>query len=341
MNNILVSGGAGFIGSNFIEFYLENNKQDKIINLDLLNYAGSLENTASFSDNENYTFIKGDICDEVLVKQILKDYNINIIVNFAAQSHVDNSIKNPYVFVQTNINGTFNLLHNAYSFWFESPFKIKKDYKKHLFYHISTDEVFGTLGESGYFSENSPYAPNSPYSASKASSDMLVRAYHHTYGLKAVISNCSNNYGEKQHDEKLIPTIIRKALKGENIPIYGDGKNVRDWLYVKDHCKAIFEILKYGLSENFGFDTFNIGTNEEYKNIDLALKICEILDDIKAKEKSYKEQITFVQDRFGHDKRYAIDASKIKRILNFKPSKSFDENLLHTVKYYIQRCEAV
>ncbi|HFP7488392.1 dTDP-glucose 4,6-dehydratase [Campylobacter jejuni] len=341
MNNILVTGGAGFIASNFIEYYLQEHKNDKIINLDLLTYAGNLENLKNVSENKNYVFYQGDICDNALVENIIKKHNINIIIHFAAESHVDNSILNPDVFIKTNINGTFNLLHNAYKAWFDEPFQHKVADKKTLFYHISTDEVFGSLGESGYFSESTPYAPNSPYSASKASSDMLVRSFHHTYGLNAVISNCSNNYGPKQHDEKLIPTIIRKALNNEIIPIYGDGKNIRDWLYVKDHCMAIDRILNFALSgEKSFFDTFNIGGNEEHQNIDIATTICEILDKKLPKDKSYKEQIRFVKDRAGHDRRYAIDSTKLKNTLNFMPLENFRSGLLKTIEWYLDKYKA-
>lgn len=338
MNNILITGGAGFIGSNFIEFYLQRHPNDKIINLDLLTYAGNLENLKEVSYNKNYIFYQGDICDTKLVEKIINTHKINIIIHFAAESHVDNSIANPDVFIKTNVNGTFNLLNIAYKAWFDEPFKVKKGFEKALFYHISTDEVFGSLGESGYFSESTPYAPNSPYSASKASSDMLVRSFHHTFGLNVVISNCSNNYGAKQHDEKLIPTIIRKALNGENIPIYGDGKNIRDWLYVKDHCEAINKILESALqSEKSFFDTFNIGGNEEWKNIDIATLICEILDEKFPKEKSFKEQITFVKDRAGHDKRYAIDSLKLQKKLGWKPKESFKSGILKTIEWYVEK----
>ncbi|CAM2826475.1 dTDP-glucose 4,6-dehydratase [Helicobacter burdigaliensis] len=338
MNNILITGGAGFIGSNFIEFYLQKHPNDKIVNLDLLTYAGNLGNLKDASSNKNYTFYQGDICDAKLVEKIINTHKINIIIHFAAESHVDNSIANPDVFIKTNVNGTFNLLHNAYKAWFDEPFKAKAGFKNTLFYHISTDEVFGSLGISGYFSESTPYAPNSPYSASKASSDMLVRSFHHTYGLNAVISNCSNNYGAKQHDEKLIPTIIRKALNGENIPIYGDGKNIRDWLYVRDHCEAINKILEFALQskENF-FDSFNIGGNEEWQNIDIANLICEILDEKFPKEKPFKEQIAFVKDRAGHDRRYAIDSSKLQKKLSWKPKESFKSGILKTIEWYVEK----
>ncbi|ECK1948486.1 dTDP-glucose 4,6-dehydratase [Campylobacter lari] len=339
MNNILITGGAGFIGSNFINHYLQHHPKDKIINLDLLTYAANLQNLQISSNHPNYTFYKGDICDQQLVRDIFQKHSINIVIHFAAESHVDNSIQNPDIFIKTNINGTFNLLHNAYKHWFLGPFMKNPKFKKTLFYHISTDEVFGSLGEDGYFTEKTSYAPNSPYSASKASSDMLVRSYHHTYGLNTIISNCSNNYGPNQHDEKLIPTIIRNALNDNSIPIYGDGKNIRDWLFVQDHCEAIEQILHYALknSENTFFDTFNIGGNEEWQNIDIAYKICSFLDTILPKQHSYKEQISFVKDRAGHDRRYAIDSSKLKNTLQWKPKESFESGLKKTIKWYIEK----
>lgn len=345
MKNILITGGAGFIGSNFIPIYLENNPNDKIINLDLLTYAGNLDNLDSVSNHPNYTFVQGDICDEKLVESIFDKHKINAVIHFAAESHVDNSIASPDIFIKTNINGTFTLLHTAYRFWYSAPFKRKYGFEDTLFHHISTDEVFGSLGESGYFSEVSPYAPNSPYSASKASSDMLVRSYTHTYGLNCVITNCSNNYGPNQHDEKLIPTIIRNALQGREIPIYGDGKNVRDWLFVKDHCEAIQAVFKYALCEiqhrdntiSGFFDTFCIGANEERENMEIALKICEILDSKIPQSRPYKEQINFVCDRAGHDKRYAIDASKIKEKLHFNIVSNFSANLSTTIDYFVAR----
>lgn len=354
MRNILITGGAGFIGSNFIRYLLKTNEYF-IVNLDLLTYAGSLDNLADLDSNykftkdslmlktpkiKNYHFFQGDINDRNLLNNIFHKYKIDSIIHFAAESHVDNSINEPNVFIKTNINGTFTLLDSAFRFWFNEPFSPKADYKKAIFHHISTDEVYGSLGKSGYFSESTPYAPNSPYSASKASSDMLVRSYAHTYGLNAVITNCSNNYGEYQHDEKLIPTIIRNALRGDKIPIYGDGKNVRDWLYVQDHCDAILNVFNYALknldSKNF-FDTFNIGGNEEHENLEIAHIICNILDKKLPKDKSYKEQITFVKDRFGHDRRYAIDSSKIKKILNWTPKHTFESGIEKTIDFYIKK----
>ena len=234
--NILVTGCAGFIGSNFVPYFIDKYEEYNIVNLDLLTYAGNLENLTEVENHPRYKFIKGDICNRELVEFIFNEYDIQGVIHFAAESHVDNSIKNPGVFIETNVNGTFTLLDVAYNYWMEKPFTYKEDYNGCRFHHISTDEVYGTLNETDLFTEETPYAPNSPYSASKASSDMIVRSYQETYGLNTVITNCSNNYGPKQHDEKLIPTIIRNALKGNPIPIYGDGKNLRDWLYVLDHC---------------------------------------------------------------------------------------------------------
>lgn len=310
-----------------------------IVNLDMLTYAGSLENLKGVESFSNYTFIQGDICDEGLVDEIFTKYEIESVIHFAAESHVDNSIANPNAFIKTNVNGTFNLLHTAYLHWFEAPHIAKRGKENCVFHHISTDEVFGSLGESGYFTESTPYAPNSPYSASKASSDMLVRSYIHTYGLKAFITNCSNNYGHKQHDEKLIPTIIRNALQGETIPIYGDGKNVRDWLYVDDHCRAIDVVFH---SQCYG-ETFNVGGNCECVNIEIAKHICALLDEIapRADKKSYQSQIAFVQDRAGHDRRYAIDSSKIAKILDWKPQESFASGLEKTLRYYVRKYRSV
>lgn len=339
MKSILITGGAGFIGSNFVLYFLKKYPNYHIVNLDLLTYAGSLESLKGVESFSNYTFIQGDICDEGLVNEIFTKYEIESVIHFAAESHVDNSIANPNAFIKTNVNGTFNLLHTAYLHWFEAPHIAKRGKENCVFHHISTDEVFGSLGESGYFTESTPYAPNSPYSASKASSDMLVRSYIHTYGLKAFITNCSNNYGPKQHDEKLIPTIIRNALQGETIPIYGDGKNVRDWLYVEDHCRAIDVVFH---SQCYG-ETFNVGGNCERVNIEIAKHICALLDEIapRADKKSYQSQIAFVQDRVGHDRRYAIDSSKIAKILDWKPQESFASGLEKTLRYYVRKYRSV
>jgi len=330
---ILITGGAGFIGSNFIQYILEKHSQYKIINLDVLTYAGDLSNLKGVSENKNYTFVKGDICDYQLVKKLFEKYDFTDVIHFAAESHVDNSIKSPDTFIKTNINGTFNLIDCAKNHWIDAPFSYKKDYENNRFHHISTDEVYGTLGEEGLFEETTSYAPNSPYSASKASSDFIVRSYYHTYGLNVVTTNCSNNYGPYQHDEKLIPTIIRKAISGEAIPIYGDGKNIRDWLYVKDHCSGIDLVFSKGKSG----ETYNIGGKNERDNLYIANKICAILDEIQPKETSYSEQISFVKDRPGHDFRYAIDASKIENELQWKAKENFETGIVKTIKWYLEK----
>jgi dTDP-glucose 4,6-dehydratase len=333
MQTVLITGGAGFIGSNFIPYFLEKNQELNIVNLDLLTYAGDLSNLKELQNSDRYTFVKGDICDRVLVEQLFIKYNFTGVIHLAAESHVDNSIKNPDAFVRTNVFGTFNLIDIAKNYWMEAPFKFKKGFENSRFHHISTDEVYGSLRETGLFTEQTPYAPNSPYSASKASSDFLVRSYFHTYGLNVVTTNCSNNYGPKQHDEKLIPTIIRKAVKGENIPIYGDGKNIRDWLFVLDHCKGIELVFKNG---KIG-DTYNIGGENERTNLYIVNIICEILDEVKPKEKSYKEQISFVKDRPGHDFRYAIDASKIEEELSWKAQENFESGIRKTILWYLEK----
>ena len=333
MKTILITGGAGFIGSNFIPYFLKAHKDYRVVNLDLLTYAGNLDNLKEVEGNDRYEFIKGNICNRELVEYIFDKFDIRGVIHFAAESHVDNSIEDPEIFVKTNVNGTFTLLDTAYKKWMKEPFVYKKEYENCRFHHISTDEVYGTLGESGFFTEETPYAPNSPYSASKASSDMMVRSYHHTYGMNTVITNCSNNYGPKQHDEKLIPTIIRNALKGNDIPIYGDGKNIRDWLYVLDHCMGIDLVYHKGRSG----ETYNIGGKNERENIYIANKICEILDELVSKEKSYKEQIKFVKDRPGHDRRYAIDATKIENELGWRAEENFESGIVKTVKWYIKK----
>lgn len=333
MQTILITGGAGFIGSNFIPYFLNEHKNYKVVNLDLLTYAGDLSNLSEIEDNERYTFVKGDICDRDLVENLFNQYKFTGVIHFAAESHVDNSIKNPDAFVRTNVFGTFNLLDVAKKYWMESPNVFIEGFENSRFLHVSTDEVYGTLGETGLFTEETPYAPNSPYSASKASSDFMVRSYFHTFGMNVVTTNCSNNYGPKQHDEKLIPTIIRKAISGENIPIYGDGKNIRDWLYVLDHCTGIALAFKEG---KLG-ETYNIGGKNERNNLYIANAICEILDEEKPKEKSYKEQISFVEDRAGHDFRYAIDASKIENKLNWKAQENFETGIRKTIKWYLEK----
>ncbi|MDO6738437.1 dTDP-glucose 4,6-dehydratase [Wenyingzhuangia sp. 2_MG-2023] len=334
MKTILVTGTAGFIGSNFIYHFIESYPDYKLISLDKLTYAGSLENLAEVDTHPRHTFIKGDICDRSLIERIFSENKIQGVIHFAAESHVDNSINNPGVFIETNVNGTFTLLDVAYKHWMLQPFCYKKEHLNSRFLHISTDEVYGTLEETGLFTEQTPYAPNSPYSASKASSDMLVRSYHHTYGMNTIITNCSNNYGPQQHDEKLIPTVIRKAINGENIPIYGDGKNIRDWLYVTDHCKGIDLAYHQGISG----EVYNIGGRNERNNNYIATNICEILDQILPKETgSYKEQISYVQDRAGHDRRYAIDATKIETNLSWKADENFESGIVKTIEWYINK----
>lgn len=333
--SILVTGGAGFIGSNFIPYFIEKHSDYHIINLDKLTYAGNLANLSEVEDSDQYTFVQGDICNRELVEYLFRQYDIRGVIHFAAESHVDNSINGPEIFIKTNINGTFTLLDVARKYWMDAPFKYKKDYEGCRFHHISTDEVYGTLGETGFFTETTPYAPNSPYSAAKASSDLIVRAYHHTYGMNVTTSNCSNNYGPKQHNEKLIPTIIRKALAGENIPIYGDGKNIRDWLYVIDHCAGIDLIYHRGKAG----ETYNIGGRNERTNLQIVDTICTILDDQRPRTdgKSYKELITFVKDRAGHDRRYAIDATKIEHELGWRADENFESGILKTVEWYLNR----
>lgn len=328
-NKVLITGGAGFIGSNYVEYVLENS-EDEIIVLDKLTYAGNLKNLEAVS--HKITFIKGDICDASFIDELFQKYRFQKVVHFAAESHVDNSISGPAEFIQTNIVGTFNLLQSAYKLWMNGPNDLKVEYKNARFLHISTDEVYGTLGETGLFTEETSYAPNSPYSASKASSDFIVRSYFHTYGLPVVTTNCSNNYGPNQHKEKLIPTIIRKAISGENIPIYGDGKNVRDWLYVMDHCSGISLALENG---KLG-ETYNIGGRNERENLYIANVICELLDEMLPKKTSYKEQITFVKDRPGHDFRYAIDASKIESELGWKAKENFETGIKKTISWYLE-----
>ena len=332
--SIIVTGGAGFIGSNFIPYIIESNPDYHIINIDSLTYAGNLDNLSEVSNHPRYTFIQGDICDSDLIKKVFSDYEIQGVYHFAAESHVDNSITNPGAFIKTNIEGTFNLIHQAYKVWMKEPFVKNEKYMNARFLHVSTDEVYGTLGENGLFTEETPYAPNSPYSASKASSDLIIRSYFHTYGMDVVTTNCSNNYGPKQHNEKLIPTIIRKALSGQEIPIYGNGKNIRDWLYVLDHCKGIELTFKKGQSG----ETYNIGGRNERMNTEICDRICTILDEMRPKESgSYKDQITFVKDRPGHDMRYAIDASKIENDLGWKANENFNTGIVKTIEWYLNQ----
>ena len=336
--SILVTGGCGFIGSNFIPYFLKKYSRYQIINLDKLTYAGNLKNLREVENNPNYHLIKGNICNRKLIETLFLEYDIRGIIHFAAESHVDNSIKNPGVFIKTNIEGTFTLLDVAKNYWLDSPHQYKKGYHKCRFHHISTDEVFGSLKESGVFNEDTPYAPNSPYSASKAASDFLVRSYYHTFGLNTVISNCSNNYGPKQHLEKLIPVIIRKAIHLEKIPIYGSGTNIRDWIYVLDHCTALDLIFHKGKAG----EGYTVGGRDEQKNITIAEKICEILDDIApdfkkgSKITRYSDLIRFVDDRPGHDYRYAVDPSKIEHDLGWKAKENFETGIIKTIKWYLK-----
>ncbi|RLA07937.1 MAG: dTDP-glucose 4,6-dehydratase [Gammaproteobacteria bacterium] len=333
--SILITGGAGFIGSNFIPLFVEKYEDYNIINLDLLTYAGDLSNLQEIENHPRYKFIQGDICDRPLIESIFGEFDIMGVIHFAAESHVDNSIKKPEIFIQTNVTGSWTLLDVAYKYWLDAPFKYKEKYKNCRFHNISTDEVYGSLGSSGLFTEKTAYAPNSPYSAAKASVDMFVRAYNETYGLDVIITNCSNNYGPKQHSEKLIPTIIRKALNGESIPIYGDGKNIRDWLYVLDHCKAIDLVYHNGKTANI----YNIGGKNERTNLQIVDRICTILDDKVPQQngKSYKDLITFVEDRAGHDRRYAIDATKLENDLGWSADEDFDSGILKTVDWYLSK----
>jgi dTDP-glucose 4,6-dehydratase len=331
--HILLTGGAGFIGANLVQYLVKQYPDTYIVNLDLLTYAGNLDHVKSVADAPNYTFVQGDICDRTLIESLFEKYAFQGVLHLAAESHVDNSIASPEAFVKTNVHGTFTLLDVARKFWLEKPFQVKKGFENARFLHVSTDEVYGTLGETGFFTETTPYAPNSPYSASKASSDMLVRAYFHTYGMNVVTTNCSNNYGPCQHDEKLIPTIIRKALRGEAIPIYGDGKNVRDWLYVLDHCKGIALAFHKGLAG----ETYNVGGRNERNNNQIVQTICAILDQKRPKSESYSKQITYVQDRPGHDKRYAIDATKLEQELHWKAEETFDTGIVKTVDWYLEK----
>lgn len=337
MKHILVTGGAGFIGSNFVPYFVENNPDYHLVNLDALTYAGNLDNVKEVETHPRYTFVKGDICDSNFIKELFDTYQFHDVIHFAAESHVDNSISGPEAFIKTNVLGTFNLLDTARKLWMIKPNQYHEAFKNARFHHVSTDEVYGTLGETGLFEETTPYAPNSPYSASKAGSDLIVRSYFHTYGMNVVTTNCSNNYGPKQHDEKLIPTIIRKALQGENIPIYGDGKNVRDWLYVLDHCKGIELAFKKGVAG----ETYNIGGRNERNNLYIVDTVCAILNELKPKATGkYQDQITFVTDRPGHDLRYAIDATKIETELGWKADENFESGIKKTIEWYLKKFQA-
>lgn len=332
MKKVLVTGGAGFIGSNFITQALGRHSDWHIVNLDKLTYAGNLDSLREVEGSPRHTFVRGDITDRQLVDQLFQEHRFQGVIHFAAESHVDNSISGPGAFVQTNIVGTFQLLDAARLLWMEKPHQGRPEFARARFLHVSTDEVYGTLGETDFFTEETPYAPNSPYSASKAGSDHLVRSYFHTFGMNVVTTNCSNNFGPKQHSEKLIPTVIRTALAGKPIPIYGKGANIRDWLYVLDHCEAIDLVFAQGRAG----ETYNVGSRNEQRNLDICRMICGILDELKPKASgSYADQITFVADRPGHDFRYAIDPSKLETELGWRARADFKTNLTQTVRWYL------
>jgi len=328
---ILVTGAAGFIGSNFVLDWFDQSPED-VVSLDLLTYAGNLKNLSSLNQNPHHHFVKGNIGDRDLVSNLLKKYQIRAVVNFAAESHVDRSIHESKDFIETNIVGTYNLLESVRSYWNDLDDASKKAFR---FLHVSTDEVYGSLDENApAFTEHHPYEPNSPYSASKASSDHLVRAWFHTYGLPVLTTNCSNNYGPYHFPEKLIPLCILNALNDKPLPIYGDGQQIRDWLYVKDHCSAIRKVLEQG---HLG-DTYNVGGLNEKTNLEVVKTLCAILDELKPKAdgSTYENQITYVKDRPGHDRRYAIDASKLERDLGWKPQETFETGLRKTVLWYLE-----
>ncbi len=329
MKSILITGGAGFIGNHLVRLFVNKYPDYKIINLDKLTYAGNLENLVDVAEKANYSFVKGDICDAEFINQLFRQYQFDGVIHLAAESHVDRSISDPMAFVNTNVIGTVNLLNAAKDLWTDN-FEGKR------FYHVSTDEVYGSLGDEGFFLEDTPYDPQSPYSASKASSDHFVRAYANTYKLPVVVSNCSNNYGPNQFPEKLLPLCIHNIKENKPLPIYGKGENIRDWLYVIDHARAIDEV--YHTGENG--DTYNIGGVNEWKNIDIVRLLCDIMDRKLGKpEGKSRELITFVKDRAGHDMRYAIDANKIKNDLGWEPSLQFEEGLEKTVDWYLQNTE--
>ncbi|MFB1022617.1 MAG: dTDP-glucose 4,6-dehydratase [Vicingaceae bacterium] len=327
--SILITGGAGFIGSHVVRLFVNKYPDCQIVNFDKLTYAGNLENLRDVDQKPNYTFVKGDILDEAFVEETFTKYKVDSVIHLAAESHVDRSITNPLEFIQTNVIGTANLMNVARKYW-------GNNFSNKLFYHVSTDEVYGSLGETGYFTEDTPYDPRSPYSSSKASSDHLVRAYHHTYGFPMVISNCSNNYGANQFPEKLIPLFINNIKQEKPLPVYGKGDNVRDWLWVNDHADAIDVIFNKGKEG----DTYNIGGNNEWQNIHLIKALCKIMDEKLGRDKGESEKlISYVKDRSGHDQRYAIDASKLKNELGWSPSIKFEQGLEETVQWYLDNDE--
>lgn len=338
MKTWLVTGGAGFIGSNFVRYVLRKGAV-RVVNLDKLTYAGNMDSLSDVMGNENHIFIKGEIGNKILVSEILNIYKPYIVINFAAETHVDRSIDGPAPFIQTNIVGTFELLEAVRVYWQGLGSSERESFR---FLEVSTDEVYGSLGPTGYFREDTPYAPNSPYSASKAASDHLVHAYYHTYGLPTLTTNCSNNYGPYQFPEKLIPLMIMNALQGKPLPIYGDGKHIRDWLYVLDHCSAIHTVIEQGRVGQ----TYNIGGNSEILNLEIVNTLCDLLDEMSPRpdQVSYRKQITFVEDRPGHDRRYAIDSTKIQSELGWKPDETFISGLRKTTQWYLKNkkwCKSV
>lgn len=330
---IIVTGGAGFIGSALVRMII-NETEHEILNIDKLTYAGHLESLETISDSARYHFEQVDICDAEAIYSIYYKFRPDAIIHLAAESHVDRSIDGSAEFIKTNINGTHSLLEVARQYWQKLVGEKKGNFR---FLHVSTDEVYGELGESGFFTEETPYDPRSPYSSSKASSDHLVRAWHHTYGLPVLITNCSNNYGPYQFPEKLIPVVILKALQGKDIPVYGTGENVRDWLYVDDHAKALLKVIEGGIPG----ETYNVGGHNEKKNIEVVHMICDTLDELVPKDSNYRDQITFVTDRPGHDFRYAIDASKIERELGWTPEETFSSGIKKTIYWYLENTEWV
>ncbi len=332
MMNLLITGGAGFIGSNLIHHIIDRPQVRRLVNLDCLTYAGHLENLERVAGHPKYVFEKVDLRDKAAVFEVVRRHGITHVLHLAAESHVDRSITGPGDFIHTNIVGTFHLLEACRLCWLEGQGTAEPPPGGFRFHHVSTDEVYGSLGPTGYFTEETPYAPNSPYSASKAASDMLVRAYHHTYGLPTLITNCSNNYGPYQYPEKLIPVVILSALERRPIPVYGDGMNVRDWLYVLDHAEALWQVLTRGRVGQ----TYNIGGNNEWPNLRIVERICDLVDEFRPDLGGQSRRlITFVKDRPGHDRRYAIDASKIRRELGWTPAHSFEQGLRETVRWYL------